>query len=157
MDYDANHALSSKYEARFDISVSLVTLTGIEILMTHNIGDMKSVSLSILIISNEYRFAWTMMGRKVTYSNINSYSQTIITPYGSTTFIDVYSILNGIFIQTNQYSSIASLSYSFYYSIVLSGSAVRAYTLITNGSSASYINYVVMKLLFIKRDYIPYQ
>lgn len=74
MDYDANHIILSKYEAKFGISVPVVTLTGMEVLMTHNIGDMKSVSLSILIISNEYRFAWTMMGQKVIYSYGNSYS-----------------------------------------------------------------------------------
>ena len=85
MDYDANHIILSKYETKFEISVPVVSLTGMEVLMTHNIGDMKSVSLSILIISNEYRFAWTMMGQKVIYANSNFYSQTINTPFGSIT------------------------------------------------------------------------
>lgn len=64
--------------------------------MVHNIGDMKSVSLSILIISNDYRYASTMLISKVIYNYGNSYSQYVYTPFGSISLIDVYPMLNGI-------------------------------------------------------------
>lgn len=121
--------------------------------MTHNVGDLNTVSLSILIISNEYRYGQYMLISKVPYNTSNSYQKIIVTTFLSNTSISVYPFLTGMFIQTNNVNK--NLSYAFTFSVYNSSTTVYIYTKINNMHFAQSSNFVNMNILSIKTDMIP--
>ena len=102
MAYNANHLLlSSYYQIRLELIVTSLTLTGMQINVMNNIDDLKSISISILVISNDYVYKEFIVGLKSVHNSGNSYQCTLPTNFVTNTSLRTQPFLNGLFLQTS--------------------------------------------------------
>ena len=56
MDYNASRLISLYYYIAFQSSINSLTQTGMNIGISHTYLDLKSVTVSLLVIAQEYRY-----------------------------------------------------------------------------------------------------
>lgn len=154
MAYNANNLLpSSYYQMRFELSVTSLTLTGMQISVSNNINDLNSMSISILIISNDYVFKGYIVGFKSVHNNANNYQCTLPTNFATNGSLAIHPFLNGVFLQTSQSNKILNLAYTITAPLISNFKNIKLRV-----DSSSYENSnsnVTLKILVIKTDSIP--
>lgn len=153
MAYDANRLILSFYHIGLELSVNSLTLTGMQIGVKNNNDDLKSISVSILIISNNYVFKDFILGFKGFYNSTNSYNCTFQTIFATNTSLSIYPFLNGVFIQTYSSNRILNLRYTFATPIISNFTNIKSRV-----DSLSYqlpAHNVTLRILVIKKDAIP--
>ncbi len=152
MDYNANNKIGLYYYVNFQSSINSVTLTGMQIEINHYSGDLNSVKVSILVISNEYKFASQMVGYEGTYTFSNSYNVTYTTTLSTPNF-QFYRYLTGIFIKS-YYNTWWYLGYTFGNN-TFSNSPVTLSTKVNDQGPTQIENNFTFKILFVNTNSLP--